>query len=119
MSLNSCLLCAETAHSQTVKRRKRRAPLLKKILRFVEEALAKRAFLSVAKVGEFLKLGFLRGGQVRRHFDVYANVQVAVAVALNVFNAFSFQAEHRARLCAGRNLNRSLPLQGRDVYFRP
>jgi len=51
---------------------------------------------------------------MRRHFDVYPHVQVAVAVALDIFHSLATQTEHRPWLRAGRNLYAGLSIQGRD-----
>ncbi len=91
---------------------------LKEVFGFFEEALADGAFLAAAELGEFLELGFLRGRQMRRDFDVDSHVQIAVAVALNVFDAFAFEAEHGAWLCSGRDANAGLAIEGGDLDFR-
>src|SRR6266404_3890185 len=92
---------------------------LKEVFGFFEEALADGAFLAAAELGEFLELGFLRGRQMRRNFDIDAHVQVAMTVALNVFNAFAFEPEHGARLCARRDTDAGLAIERRDLDFRP
>ena len=92
---------------------------LKEVFGFFEEALADGAFLAAAELGEFFELGFLRGGQMRRNFNVDANVQVAVAVALNVFDPFTFEPEHGAGLCAGGDTDAGLAIQRGDLDFGP
>src|SRR5437762_12163872 len=42
--------------------------LLEQVPRFLEKGLAQGAFLAVTQFGEFLELGFLRGGKMRGHF---------------------------------------------------
>src|SRR4051794_290773 len=91
---------------------------LKKIFGLFEKALADRTFLAVAEIGKFLELGFLRRRQMRRNFDIDPHVQVAVAVALNIFNAFAFKPEHGARLGARRDTDAGFAIQRRDLYFR-
>jgi len=91
---------------------------LKEVFGLFEKALADGAFLAAAELGEFLELAFLRGGQMRRNFHIDAHVQVAVAVALNVFDAFAFEPEHGARLCAGRDTDAGLAIERRDLNFR-
>src|SRR5216117_2114870 len=93
--------------------------LLKEVFGFFEKALADGAFLAAAELGEFLELGFLLGGQIRRNFNVDAHVQVAVAVALNVFDLFTFEPEHGAGLCAGGDTDAGLAIQRRDLDFGP
>src|SRR5690242_7384942 len=78
---------------------------MKQILRFLEKTLAERAFFAVAQLRELLKLRLLRRSKMRRHFDHDAHVQVAIPVALDIFDAPAFQPESRAGLCAGRNFD--------------
>ena len=68
--------------------------LLKESLRFFEEALAERVHIRVTQSREFLKLLPLRCIKMRRHLDVHANVQVAVAVPLDISNAFALEPEN-------------------------
>ena len=46
-----------------------------------------------------------------RHLDIDADVQIAMAIALNILYALAFQAKHRARLSARRNLDHGPPVQ--------
>jgi hypothetical protein len=85
---------------------------------FIKEALAHRVLLAVAKVGEFLELGFLGRRQVDWHLDTDADVQIAAAIALDIPDAFALQAKHRAGLCARWNLDGSPPVQRWDLDFR-
>jgi hypothetical protein len=64
------------------------------------------------------KLGLLFRGQARRHFDLDADVQIAVAVALQVFHALAFDAEGRARLRAGGDFDRRPAVERRHFNFR-
>ena len=66
---------------------------MKEILRFLEKALTERAFLPVAQLCELLKLRLLRGSEVRGHFDHHTHMQVAVPVALDIFDTFALQPE--------------------------
>src|ERR1019366_7428987 len=84
----------------------------------LEEALTHGAFLPVAEVGEFLKLGFLARRQVGWHLDIDADMEIAAAVALNILDAFAFQAKHRAGLGAWWNPDGGRPIQGRNRTFR-
>ena len=52
------------------------------ILCLREETLADGIHILVARFCELLQLGFLSVGQLRGHFHVDADVQIAVAVAL-------------------------------------
>src|SRR5437667_6999191 len=93
--------------------------LLKEVFGFFEKALAEGAFLAAAELGEFLELGFLRGRQMRRNFNVDAHVQVAVAVALNIFDAFALEPEHGAWLGSGGHADAGLAIERGDLDFRP
>ena len=64
-------------------------PSPKKILRLLKEALADGIHVFVAGFGELLQLGFLRVSQMRWHFHVDADMQVALTVALDVLDSFA------------------------------
>ena len=71
--------------------------------------LFKKAFADgigvfAAGFGEFLQFGLLLRGQVRRDFDLDAHVQIAAAVALEIFHALALDPEGCARLRAGGDL---------------
>src|SRR6185295_1000653 len=78
---------------------------VEEVLRLLKKALAHRAFVAVAQIGEFLELGLLLRAQMRRDFNIDAHVQITVAVALDVLYAFALEPEHRPRLRSGWNLN--------------
>ena len=86
---------------------------LKQASGFLEEALADRVFLAVAQFGKLLQLGLLCRGQMGRDFDIDPHVKIAVAIALDVFDALAFEAEHRSRLCASRHFDRGIAIEGR------
>src|SRR5512140_3047367 len=48
-------------------------------------------------------------------FYVDANVEIAGTVALNIFHALSLEAEHGARLGAGRDSDGAFAVEGRHV----
>src|SRR5438128_12029507 len=99
--------------SQTLLRRQVEAmhlpALLKQIARLFEKRLANRAFFAVTQLGELLQLRSLRRIELGRHFDINAHMQIPMAITLNIFDPLAFKPEHRARLSAGRNADRSLP----------
>src|ERR1043166_2247194 len=88
---------------------------LKEIFGLFKKSLAERAFFAVTELGEFLELGFLVSGKMRWHFDVDAHVQIALPIALNIFNAFPLEPKHRGRLRARGNFYGRLTFQRR--YF--
>src|SRR5689334_777672 len=45
------------------------------------------------------------------HFNIDADVQVAMPVTLDIFYPFAFQAKHGARLSAGRDFNTGFAIQ--------
>ena len=60
--------------------------------------------------GEFLQLRLLFRVQVCRHFHLDADMQVAVAMALQIFNALAFDAETAGRVgCRAGILTVALP----------
>ena len=93
-------------------------PLLKKAFGFFEEGLAEGAFFAVAEFGEFLELGFLGRREMGGDFDVDADVKVAETVALDIFYAFAFEAEHGGGLSAGRDSDRGFAVQCWDLDVR-
>src|SRR5262249_36512688 len=90
----------------------------KQLFGFLKEALAERIFFSAAKLREFLELVFLRGREMSWDFDVDSDVEVAVAIALDIPNAVTFEAEHGARLGAGRNFDDCFSVHGRNLDLR-
>src|SRR5215831_13926061 len=78
---------------------------------FLEKALADRTFLAIAKLGEFPELGLLGRSETGRHLHVDADMQIAVAITLDVFDTLAFQAHHRAGLCAGLDPDIRLAIQ--------
>ena len=63
-------------------------------------------------------LAFCSVVQARRNFDLNADVQIAVAIALQIFHALAFDAKGRARLRAGGNFNRRPAVERRHFNFR-
>src|SRR5262245_40086168 len=55
---------------------------------------------------------------MRRDLHVNTNMKVAIAITLNVLYAFALQPEHRARLSAGRDFQRSVAVECRDGNIR-
>ncbi len=88
------------------------------ILRVIQKLLQLGMIPLVTQIRELLELLLLRGIQLRRNFQIHADVQVADAVALNVLHALASQTEDRARLRARRNLDAGLASQGRNVDCR-
>lgn len=66
-----------------------------------------------------MEFGFLLLSQSRWDFHLYARVQIAVAVALEVFDAFAFDAKDCPRLSACGDLNDSLAFERGHFNFRP
>src|ERR1019366_2261334 len=83
----------------------------------LEEALTHGAFLPVEEVGEFLELGLLARRQVGWHLDIDADMEIAAAIALNILDAFAFQAKHRAGLGAWWNPDWGCPIERRNLDF--
>src|SRR5258708_4471999 len=52
-----------------------------------------------------------------RHLDVNAHMQIAAAIALNIFDAFALNPKHCARLGARWNFNRSFTVQRGHADF--
>src|SRR5205814_5341438 len=73
----------------------------KQILGLFKKALALGILLAAAQVGKLLELRALRRGELRWHLNINPHVQIAVPVALKVFDAFALEPEHGARLRAG------------------
>ena len=92
---------------------------MEQIFCFFKKTLADWAFLSVAERGKFLELGFLLGSQACWNFDINADVEVAITIALDIFHSFGFEPEHRAGLCAGGNSDGGLAVQRGHFDFRP
>src|ERR1700691_4495325 len=74
---------------------------LEKLFCLLEKTMRERRFVPVARRGEFLQFYFLLVVQPRRHFDLHANMQIAVAVALQIFYALALHAKRRRGLRAG------------------
>ena len=55
---------------------------------------------------------------MRRHFHLDAHVQIALAVALQIFHALALDAEGRAGLRAGGNFDRGPAFQRGHFNFR-
>ena len=83
-----------------------------------KKTLADGVDVFVAKRGEFLQLGLLFGRQARRHLDLDAHVQIAMAVALQVFHALALDAERRMRLRAGGDFDDRPAIERRHFNFR-
>ena len=98
----------ERSCSASGRRRDAQRLSTEQILCLLEEALADRIHVFVARFGELLQLGFLSVGQLRGHFHVDADMQIAVAVALKIFHTFAAQPEHRVGLCASGDFDRGL-----------
>lgn len=88
------------------------------ILCLLEETLADGIHVLVARFGELLQPGFLRVGQLRGHFDIDADMQIAAAVALKIFYAFAAQSEHRVGLCTSGDFDRGLVGERGHLHFR-
>src|SRR6267142_3322589 len=86
---------------------------LKQILRLFEEALAQRAFIAITQLSKFLQFCLLCCREMRWHFDVYAHMQVAVAVTLDILDSLPFEPEHGSGLSAGWNFQGCFPVQRR------
>jgi hypothetical protein len=93
--------------------------LSKELFGFFEKALSDWRFAAVTERGEFLEFGALLGGQARWDFDLYARMEVAMAVALEVFDAFAFDPKRRPGLRAGGDLNHRLAFERGYFNFRP
>src|SRR5690349_5866387 len=89
-----------------------------KVLRFLEEAPGLRVYVRVAQVREFLQLGALGCVQMCRDLDNYAHVQIACAVALNIFDAFALEPEYGAGLRSRGNLDVGLAGHRRHLDLR-
>jgi hypothetical protein len=72
----------------------------------------------VAKVSEFLELGFLGGVQVGWDFDGNAHVEIAMPISLDVLHAFAFKPENGSVLGAGRDLDSGLSFEGGNIDLR-
>jgi hypothetical protein len=92
--------------------------LSEKLLRLLKKTLSDGHFASITKGGEFLELGFLFLAQSCRDLDLYARVQVAVAVALKVLDSFAFDAEGGPGLGAGRDLDDRFAFERGHFNFR-
>ena len=53
-----------------------------------------------------------------RHLDVDPDVQVPVTIALDVFDAFTFETEHGPGLCARGDFDGRLAIQSRNFDLR-
>src|SRR4051812_30329012 len=93
------------------KTRGRSLPSPEQTLGFFKKTLADRAFFAVTEFGELSQLRLLGGGQMRRHFNVDAHMEIAMAIALDVFDALAFQPDHSTRLRAGWDFNRHFPIE--------
>ena len=76
-----------------------------KILGFFQEALADGIHRFVAQLGELLQLGALGGVEAGGHLDIRPHQQVAVAVALHVFDSPAFQSKYGAGLGPRRHFD--------------
>ena len=90
---------------------------LEKFLRLLKKSAGDGRLLAVAERGELVQLRLLRAVQMRWHFDLHADMQIALAVALLVFHAATLHAKHRARLRAGGNLDRRAAFERRHFNF--
>src|ERR1039458_112131 len=91
---------------------------LEKLLGLLEKSLRERGFLAVAERGELMQLRLLRTVQMRRHLDLDANVQIALAIALQIFHAAAFESQQRAGLRAGGNFDRRTAFERRHFNLR-
>jgi len=87
--------------------------LLKQVLSLFEETLSQRAFIAITQLSKFLQFCLLCCREMRWHFDVYAHMQVAVAVTLDILHSLSFEPEHGSGLSAGWNFQGCFPVQRR------
>src|SRR6266581_4831831 len=55
---------------------------------------------------------------MRGDLDVYPHVQVPMSVALDILDAFAFEAKHRSGLSAGRNFDGRMPLERGHIDVR-
>jgi hypothetical protein len=80
----------------------------KELLRLLEEALGGRLIGIAADPREFLEQLPLVGGQGLRNLDVHPHELVTLAAPAQAGHAFAAQAEGRAALRGGGNLERGL-----------
>src|SRR5881409_2578204 len=92
--------------------------LPKQFLGFLEEALALRVHVTIARIRKFLQLRPLFGIQLRWNFDRDSHMQIAPPITLHVLHALAFEPEHRAGLCAAWNFNLSSAVERGyfDIY---
>lgn len=94
-----------------------RPVLAEKVFGFFEEALADGIDVFVARVGEFLELGFLRRAEFGGDLHSNTDVEVSPAVPLDVFYALALQAKDIAGLGAGRNFDLGRAVEGGHLDF--
>ena len=92
--------------------------MAKELLRSLEESFAQRIHIGIAEFGELLEFLALRRVQMRRHFDMNADVKIARAVPFHIANPFAFEPEHGAVLGPGWDSDLGLPSKGRDLDIR-
>ena len=93
--------------------------LLEEVFGFFEKGVAEGVFFGAAEFGKFLELGFLGRRQMCGHFNRHAHVQVAMTMALEVLDTFSFEPKHRARLRAGRDFDGGAAIEGGNFDVGP
>ena len=91
----------------------------KQFPRPLKKALGLWVHVFIAQPGEFLQLCPLGRVQMGRHLDCDADVQIAMTVALNIFDTFAFKPKHRTRLSARWNLDVGFAIEGGDIEFGP
>ena len=89
-----------------------------KVFGFFEKAPRDGVHAFIAKFGEFLEFGPLGVVEVGGNFDGDADVEVSMAEALDVFDAFALEAESGAGLGAGRDFDVRLAAQRGDFHLR-
>jgi len=85
---------------------------------FFKKTFADGVGVFAAQFSKFLQFGFLFVVQARRNFDLNAHVQIAVAIALQIFHTVAFDPKGRARLRAGGDLYRCPAIKRGHFNFR-
>ena len=91
--------------------------LTEKLLCLFKERTAHGADAVIAQFAEFGEFGLLLGIEPGWYLDDDADMEVAVAVALNVFYALAAQPQNRPGLCPGGDVDTGFAAQCGDFNF--